>query len=95
MIHTFNLFGSPAIFSEAGTLTDGDKFDAVVTGIDVHLFQLNGDGKLAILVLSEPGLPSRVRRELVSPSATMPFLLKLKPCKKPPDDELPLLEPCD
>lgn len=73
MIHTFDLFCSLAILAEAGMVTDGDKFVAGVTGRDVHLFQKNGDGNLATLGLSGPVVLSGVRRELLTPSATIPF----------------------
>lgn len=95
MIYTFNLLRSPAILSVAGVATDGDKFDAGVTGSDVHLCQKDGDGKLAILGLSEPVLLSGVRRKLLSPSAMIPFFLKLKPRKKPTGEEPLLPEPWD
>lgn len=71
-----------------GVETEGDKFDAGVTGRDVHLFQ--ADLRLAITGLSGAVVGSDLRRKLRSPSGMTLFFLKLKPRNKPPDDGLPL-----
>lgn len=72
-----------------GVETEGDRFDAGVTGREVHLFHAISDME-AILGPSAAVLGSELRRELLSPSATFPFLFKLKARKKPLDDEIPL-----
>lgn len=67
--------------------------EAGVTGREVHLLHENADLRLAIIGLSGVVLGSELRRKLLSPSGPVPFFLKLKPRKKPPDDEPPLKEP--
>lgn len=81
------------ILADIGVATEGDKFDAGVTGREVHLFQENGDTELAIVGLSGALLGPELRRELFSPSGWLPFFLKLKPRKRLPDSEPPLEEP--
>lgn len=76
----------------AGRGTTGDKFDAGVTGREEDLFHENAEAKAAIIGLSAVVLGSELKSELLSPSATMPFLLKLKALKKLPGDKTPLLE---
>lgn len=78
--------------AEMGVVTEGDKFDAGVTGSEVHLFQENAALILVRIGLRRDVLGSESKRELLSPSGTGPFFLKLKHRKKPPDDELPLDE---
>jgi hypothetical protein len=73
--------------------TDGDKFDAGVTGREVHLFHENADLRLVIIGLSGAVLGSELRRKLLSPSGAVPLILKLRPRNMPPDDELPFEEP--
>jgi len=74
-----------------GVATEGDRFDAGVTGREVHLFHAISDME-AILELSEAVLGSELSRLLLSPSPTFPFLLKLKARKKPLDDDIPLVK---
>lgn len=72
-----------------GVETEGDRFDAGVTGREVHLAHAVSDME-AILGPPEDVVGSELRRKLLSPSATFPFLLKLKARKRPFDDEIPL-----
>ena len=69
---------------------DGERFDAGVTGRDVHLCHGIVDEEWAILGPSEVVLGSELRRLLLSPSVPLPFILRLKARKKPPGDGIPL-----
>ena len=79
----------------AGRGINGDKFEAGVTGRDEDFVQEKADDAIAVTGLSAVVLESELRSELVSPSAAMPFLLKLKALKKLTGDKTPLLEPRD
>lgn len=94
MIHTSDLFCSSDNFSEEGTSTDGNKFEAGLAGRDEHLFQKKGEGKRAMLGHSGSVLLSGMRSKLLSPSniTLMPIFLKHKPCNKLLEDEPPLRE---
>jgi hypothetical protein len=67
---------------------EGDKFDAGVTGREVHLSQEKADLKLAITGLSRAVVWSELRRELFSPSGAADFRFKLKVCNKLPGELL-------
>lgn len=82
---TCGLVCSVYVLAETGVETEGDRFDAGVTGREVHLFHAASDME-AILELSADVLGSELRRQLRSPSAPFAFLLKLKARKKPLDD---------
>lgn len=70
----------------------GDKFDAGVTGREEDFFHEKAEAKVAIIGLSTVSFGSELRSELLSPSAPMPFLFKLKALKKLAGDKRPLLE---
>ena len=72
-----------------GVDTEGDKFDAGVTGREVLFFQDRLDMILAKTGLSGAALGSELSKELLSPSAAVSFLLKLRARRKPAVDELP------
>lgn len=75
--------------------TEGDEFDACVTGREEDLSQEKADFKLTRIGLSGAACVSELSRELLSPSVAEAFLLKLKPLRSPPDDVLLVKEPCD
>ena len=75
-----------------GRGTEGDKFAAGVTGRELDFFHEKCEAKAAIIGVSAVDFGSELRSELLSPSAVMPFLLKLKALKKLPGDKTPLLE---
>lgn len=63
--------------------TDGDEFEAGVTGREAHFCQLE-ENKFAERGLPGTTLQSELMRELLSPSDEVAFFLKLKARRKPP-----------
>lgn len=73
---------------DEGVVIKGDKFDAGVTGRDVH-FQVKFGIRFFKAGLSGVALGSEFRRWLLSPSNAEVLFLKLKPRKNPPAEEFP------